>query len=61
MATANTGACTEKKQNLVTLTQLIEDGKITPAIDRCYPFEQIPAAISYQEQGQARGKVVITS
>jgi NADPH:quinone reductase-like Zn-dependent oxidoreductase len=61
VTTADTGACTEKKQNLVTLTQLIEDGKITPAIDRCYPFEQIPAAISYQEQGHARGKVVITS
>ena len=58
---ADTTRCTEKTQNLATLTQLIEDGKITPAIDRCYPFEQIPAAISYQEQGHARGKVVITS
>jgi NADPH:quinone reductase-like Zn-dependent oxidoreductase len=57
---ADTTRCTQKKQNLVTLTQLIEDRKVTPAIDRCYPFEQIPAAITYQEKGHARGKVVVT-
>jgi NADPH:quinone reductase-like Zn-dependent oxidoreductase len=61
MVMADTTRCTGKKQNLVTLTQLIEDGKITPAIDRCYPFEQIPAAVRYQEQGHARGKVVIAA
>jgi NADPH:quinone reductase-like Zn-dependent oxidoreductase len=60
MVMADTTRCTETKQNLVTLTQLIEDGKVTPALDRCYPFEQIPAAVRYQEQGHARGKVVIT-
>jgi NADPH:quinone reductase-like Zn-dependent oxidoreductase len=59
MVMADTTACTEKKQNLMTLTGLIEDGKVTPAIDRCYPFEQIPAAIRYQEQGHARGKVIV--
>ena len=59
MVTADTVGCTEKKQRLDALTQLIEDGKVTPAIDRCYPFEQIPAAIAYQEQGHARGKVVV--
>jgi NADPH:quinone reductase-like Zn-dependent oxidoreductase len=59
MVTADTVRCTEKKQNLVTLTELIEDRKITPAIDRCYSFEQIPAAIKYQEQGHTRGKVVV--
>ena len=56
---ADTVGCTEKQQNLVTLTRLIEDRKITPAIDRCYPFADIPAAIRYQEQGHARGKVVV--
>ena len=59
MVMADTARCTQKKQNLETLTQLIEDRKVTPAIDRCYPFEQIPAAIRYQEQGHARGKVVV--
>ena len=60
MVTADTVRCTEKKQNLMTLTGLIEEGKVTPAIDRCYPFEQIPAAIRYQEQGHVPGKVVVT-
>ena len=59
MVMADTGRCIEKKQNLVTLTRLIEDRKIMPVIDRCYPFEQIPAAIRYQEQGHAQGKVIV--
>jgi NADPH:quinone reductase-like Zn-dependent oxidoreductase len=61
MVMADTGRCTEKKDNLVTLTGLIEEGKVTPVIDRSYPFADIPAAIRYQEQGHARGKVVITT
>jgi NADPH:quinone reductase-like Zn-dependent oxidoreductase len=61
MVMADTVGCTEKKDNLVTLTGLIEDGKVTPVIDRSYPFADIPAAIRYQEQGHARGKVVITT
>lgn len=59
MVMADVVRCTENKRNLVTLTELIEDGKITPVIDRSYPFEEIPAAIRYQEEGHARGKVVI--
>ncbi len=51
--------CKENKQNLVTLTEFIEDGKITPVIDRSYPFKEIPAAIGYVEKGHAPGKVVI--
>ena len=49
------------KHHLATLTELIEDGKVTPVIDRSYPFADIPAAVRYQEQGHARGKVVITT
>ncbi|MFI6502202.1 NAD(P)-dependent alcohol dehydrogenase [Nonomuraea typhae] len=46
--------------NLRTLTPYLEDGRITPVVDRVYPFEKIPAAITYQEEGHAPGKVVIT-
>ena len=60
MVTANTVACSQKKQNLVTLTGLIEDGNVTPVIDRQYPFDELPAAIRYQEEGHAPGKVVVT-
>jgi NADPH:quinone reductase-like Zn-dependent oxidoreductase len=52
--------CTRNKQNLMTLTELIEDGKVTPVIDRSYPLEELPAAMSYQEEGHASGKVVVT-
>jgi len=60
MVMANVAGSTEHKQNLMTLTQLIESGQVTPAIDRTYAFGEIPAAITYQEQGHARGKVVVT-
>ncbi|MEV6983609.1 NAD(P)-dependent alcohol dehydrogenase [Sphaerisporangium sp. NPDC051017] len=52
--------CTTIKQNLTTLTDLIENGDITPVIDRTYGFEDIPTAVAYQEKGHAAGKVVVT-
>jgi NADPH:quinone reductase-like Zn-dependent oxidoreductase len=52
-------ACTENKRNLMALTEFIESGKVTPVIDRTYSFEEIPAAVKYQEEGHAQGKVVI--
>jgi NADPH:quinone reductase-like Zn-dependent oxidoreductase len=60
MVRADAYRCTENKQNLMTLSEFIEDGKVTPVIDRCYRFEETPAAIKYQEEGHAPGKVVIT-
>ncbi|HEV8566491.1 MAG TPA: NAD(P)-dependent alcohol dehydrogenase [Actinoplanes sp.] len=59
MRMADTVGCTEKAQHLMTLTRLIEDGKVSPVIDRRYAFEEIPAAVRYQEEGHAPGKVVI--
>ena len=46
-------------EDLQCLLELIEAGKITPVIDRTYPLSEVPEAIRYLEQGQARGKVVI--
>jgi NADPH:quinone reductase-like Zn-dependent oxidoreductase len=60
MVAANTVSCSQKKQSLLTLTGFIEDGSVTPVIDRHYPFDEIPAAIRYQEEGHTQGKVVIT-
>jgi NADPH:quinone reductase-like Zn-dependent oxidoreductase len=60
MVRADVYRCTENKQNLMTLSELIEDGKITPVVDRCYRFGETPAAVKYQEDGHAPGKVVIT-
>ena len=47
------------REDLRVLTQLIEDGKLTPVIDRTYPLSETPEAIRYLENGHARGKVVI--
>ncbi|TCO48783.1 NAD(P)-dependent alcohol dehydrogenase [Actinocrispum wychmicini] len=47
-------------QHLTMVSTLIEDGKVTPVIDRCYPFEEIQSAVAYQEQGHTQGKVVVT-
>jgi NADPH:quinone reductase-like Zn-dependent oxidoreductase len=60
MVMTNTGQSGEYKTHLATLAKLIEDGKVTPVLGRSYPFADLPAAIRYQEQGHAQGKVVIT-
>ncbi|MCY1560021.1 Zinc-binding dehydrogenase [compost metagenome] len=41
------------------ITTLIESGMIKPVIDRTFPFESTADALSYVEQGRAKGKVVI--
>ncbi|SDM48509.1 NAD(P)-dependent alcohol dehydrogenase [Nonomuraea jiangxiensis] len=50
----------ENRRNLIELTGLIADGKVRPVIDRVYPFEQLQAAVRYQEEGHAPGKVIVT-
>src|SRR5205814_708734 len=50
----------ENREDLQTLTELIEAGKLTPLVDRTYPLADAPEAIRYLEAGRARGKVVIT-
>ena len=47
------------QKDLATLKTLIEDGKVFPVIDRCYPLQQLPEALRYLRQGHAKGKVVI--
>ena len=48
------------RENLLVLKELIEAGKVTPVIDRTYPFDEIPEAVRYLESGHVAGKVVIT-
>jgi NADPH:quinone reductase-like Zn-dependent oxidoreductase len=49
--------CTE---DLEYLTTLIEEGKVTPVIDRTFPLRAAPEAIRYLEQGHPSGKIVLT-
>jgi NADPH:quinone reductase-like Zn-dependent oxidoreductase len=48
------------KPDLLVLRELIEDGKLTPVIDRHYALSEVPEAFRYLGEGHARGTVVIT-
>ncbi|HUU44595.1 MAG TPA: NAD(P)-dependent alcohol dehydrogenase [Acidobacteriota bacterium] len=48
------------KDDLMVMRGFLEDGKVTPVIDRSYLLSDVPEAIRYLEEGHARGKVVIT-
>ena len=50
----------QKREQLLTLTALIESGKLTPVLDRTYPLADTAEGLRRVEQGHARGKVVIT-
>ncbi|MGI9649423.1 MAG: NAD(P)-dependent alcohol dehydrogenase [Acidimicrobiia bacterium] len=56
----DTGAPAETTNPLVVLRELVEAGKVSPAIDRTFPLAEVPEAIAYQASGAARGKIVIT-
>ena len=46
-------------EDLATLAGLMEEGKVTPVIDRTYPLVEAAEAMRYLETGRARGKVVV--
>jgi NADPH:quinone reductase-like Zn-dependent oxidoreductase len=47
-------------KDLVFLTELCEEGKVVPIIDRRYPLREVALALRYLGEGHAKGKVVIT-
>ena len=51
----------ERSKDLEELAKLLEAGAIKPIVDRTFPLDEVPAAIRYLRDGQARGKIVITT
>ena len=48
------------KEDLLVLKRLIEDGQVTPFVERQYELAELPEALDYVAQGHARGKIVVT-
>jgi NADPH:quinone reductase-like Zn-dependent oxidoreductase len=46
-------------EDMISITELSEAGKIAPIIDRCYPLRAVPEALRYLGEGHAKGKVII--
>jgi NADPH:quinone reductase-like Zn-dependent oxidoreductase len=53
-------ASKENQEDLQTLRELLEAGKLTPLIGRTYPLGEVPEAMRALEAGDTRGKIVIT-
>jgi NADPH:quinone reductase-like Zn-dependent oxidoreductase len=45
--------------DLQSMNTLLENGKVRPVIERCYPLMELADAMRYVENGHARGKVVV--
>jgi NADPH:quinone reductase-like Zn-dependent oxidoreductase len=48
-----------RRDDLVELARLMEEGKLTSVIDRRFSLAEVPAAVEYSESGRARGKIII--
>jgi NADPH:quinone reductase-like Zn-dependent oxidoreductase len=47
------------QKDLLLIRDLLEDGKVRPVIDECYPLCKTAEAFRYFEKGHTQGKVVI--
>ena len=47
------------KESMEFLAELMEDGRVTPMIDRRYSFSEVAEALEYLNEGHARAKVAI--
>jgi len=46
-------------EDMVVVADLMNDGAVTPVIDRQFALENVADAIRYSETGRARGKIII--
>ena len=47
------------RRDLLELAVLVEEGSVTPVVDRTYPLAETPAAMTYLMGRHPRGKVVV--
>jgi NADPH:quinone reductase-like Zn-dependent oxidoreductase len=47
-------------QELLDVTALVQDGKLTPVVDRTYQLAETAEGVRYTEQGHVRGKAIVT-
>src|SRR5919205_4575086 len=52
---------TERSRDLEELRRLLEAGAVRPVVDRTFPLDEVQQAVGYLRDGQARGKIVITT
>jgi NADPH:quinone reductase-like Zn-dependent oxidoreductase len=50
----------QDRQELLTVTELVEEGKLSPVLDRTYPLSDTAEGLRHVEHGHARGKVIIS-
>ena len=58
--TVSAGMAKERIEDMRLLGELVQNGSLTPTIDRIYPLEQIVAAYTYVDTGRKKGSVVLT-
>ena len=61
-AVAFTGlrAPSEKRRDLLSISELTEASALVPVIDACYPLQRIADAYRHVDAGHKQGNVVIT-
>ncbi|MEW2572778.1 NAD(P)-dependent alcohol dehydrogenase [Streptomyces sp. NPDC047070] len=49
-----------RREDLLALKDLAENGKLVPPVDRTYPLAETAEAVRHLEKGHPRGKLVVT-
>jgi NADPH:quinone reductase-like Zn-dependent oxidoreductase len=52
-------ASKERPEDLQTLRELLDAGKVTPLIDRAFPLSEVPDAIRQMVEGGGRGGLIV--
>lgn len=51
--------CRPNRPDLAVMRELIEAGKVRPAVDRVYTFGELPEALAAMGEGHVQGKLVV--